>query len=98
MSMDGIHGDVLREPAIGLAAQVPHRRRILAFASVDSRVHEHPATQQFFGHTMTHLDDNAGDIPTLNARKIKRTQPAGLRRGIFPTTHMLPGASKCLCC
>lgn len=83
MGMGRIHGDELGEPTIGLAAQVPHRGRVLVVGPVESGVDEHAAPYQLVGHVRPHLDDNAGDVSTLDAREVKRTQPACLRRGIF---------------
>ena len=73
MGVRGIHGDVLGEPAIGFAAQVPHRRRVLVFGSGQGRADDHPAAHQFSAFARTCLDDGAGDIATPDAREINRT-------------------------
>src|SRR5680860_278052 len=83
MGMGRIHGDVLGEPAISLAAEEPHRGRVLVLGLVESGVDHHTAAHELAAHALSYLDDNAGDISTLDARKIKRTSPACLRRGIF---------------
>src|SRR5664279_173019 len=83
MGMGRVHGDVLGEPAIGLAAEEPHWGRVLVLGLVESGVDNHAAPHEIAAHALSYLDDNAGDISTLDARKIKRTSPACLRRGIF---------------